>query len=269
MGPTALSTTSLVASAWKAGIIGVSVGPGLMQLIRMPRAMSSGHHQPTQASMAYLDQTYPLHDQVPSLARSHFRAPSNPSVWSSSLTLSSCCCQPIAADDEMAPMADPSGILGTSCSARCLAPTKLTSIVSSSLKGAPGRPAQLNNPWTGPSICDTACSMDRGSRRSTSKASSTATVVGLMSSAVTCAPRSTRICAVAWPIPDAAPDTITLRPAYPSTSSMPFPLSVADRSALSNLPLPTPVGTPTARTGALVAPPCVAPAEAVTPRLRS
>jgi hypothetical protein len=46
-------------------------------------------------------------------------------------------------------------------------PTKLTSIVSSSLNGGPGSPAQANTAATGASTWLTTASMAAGSRRST------------------------------------------------------------------------------------------------------
>ena len=49
-------------------------------------------------------------------------------------------CHPMAADDEIALIAEPSDIFGTNASARWRAPTKLTRIVSHSLEGRPGQP---------------------------------------------------------------------------------------------------------------------------------
>ncbi len=82
-----------------------------------------------------------------------------------------------------------------------------------------GRPAQLNSAFTILPILATASSICAGSRRSVwVKLAKPVTSGFLMSIACTSAPSSTRICAVAAPIPDAAPVTITRLPAYCSTS---------------------------------------------------
>src|SRR5271163_2563185 len=211
--------TSLPIRFWNAGIMAVSVGPGLMQLIRMPCLPSSGYHQPTHASMMYFESASPLHDHFSSCSRNHSTAASKPLVANNSEITGMWPCQPIAAEDEITLIAEPSDIFGTSSSARCRAPTKFTRMVSHSLNGGPGSPAQLKSPSMGPSIEAATCSMFARSRRSMSRARATGTVVGLMSRAVTVAPRSTRIFAVAWPMPDAAPVTTTDFPSYPKTSS--------------------------------------------------
>ena len=95
---------------------------------------------------------------------------------------------------------------------RYRAPTKFTNITSTSENGGPGSPAQLKNAWTGVLTLAAPPSMAALSRRSTSRNSATSTAVGLMSTPITSAPSSARILAVASPIPDAAPVTITCRP---------------------------------------------------------
>ena len=95
---------------------------------------------------------------------------------------------------------------------RCRVPTKLTSITSTSENGGPGSPAQLKKAWTGVLTLAAPATMADLSRRSTSRNSATPTAIGLMSTAITSAPSSARILAVASPIPDAAPVTITCRP---------------------------------------------------------
>jgi uncharacterized membrane protein YphA (DoxX/SURF4 family) len=113
-----------------------------------------------------------------------------------------------------------SGIFGSSPSMSLRAPMKLTIAVWRSLKGGPGRPAQLNTASTGPSICATTESIDAGSRRSSVIDVFTGVDTGLRSSAVTFAPSSCRIRATCSPMPDAAPVTTTSLPSYPRTSSI-------------------------------------------------
>src|SRR5271163_28475 len=228
--------TSLPIRFWNAGIMAVSVGPGLMQLIRMPCLPSSGYHQPTHASMMYFESASPLHDHFSSCSRNHSTAASKPLVANNSEITGMWPCHPIAAEDEMTLIAEPSDIFGTSSSARWRAPTKFTRMVSHSLNGGPGSPAQLNRPSTGPSIEAAACSMLARSRRSMSRARATGTVVGLISRAVTVAPRSTRIFAVAWPMPDAAPVTTTDFPSYPKTSSTTSSLHSAAAQDAASMP---------------------------------
>src|ERR1700704_3483594 len=84
-----------------------------------------------------------------------------------------------------------------------------------------GRPAQLNSAFTILPILATVSSICAGSRGAHwLKLANPDTSGFLMSTACTSAPRSTRICAVAAPIPDAAPVTSTRLPSYCRTSAI-------------------------------------------------
>jgi len=86
--------------------------------------------------------------------------------------------------------------------------------------GGPGSPATLKIASIGPPIASIAAWMESGRRRSTSRLFATETLVGFTSSPITSASMSTRICAVASPMPDADPVTTTRLSLYPSTSSI-------------------------------------------------
>jgi len=72
-----------------------------------------------------------------------------------------------------------------------------------------GTPATLNRQWTGAPIRSSVVSMDDGSPQSVSYDPAHAPSIGAMSRACTSAPASTSIATVAFPMPDAAPVTIT------------------------------------------------------------
>ena len=66
----------------------------------------------------------------------------------------------------MLQIAPPSVMCGTTHEARCRGAAKLTSIVSTSGNGGPGRPAALNSASILPPILSTAAATASGSRRS-------------------------------------------------------------------------------------------------------
>src|SRR5262245_35957232 len=128
------------------------------------------------------------------------------------------CIQPMPAVDAMLAIAAPSTMSGMTASVSCRRPQKFTSITSRS-ENVFGRPAQLNSAFTTWPIRAAVAAICSGSRRSHGvKLARPEASGGLMSIAWTSAPSSTRICAVAAPIPDAAPVTITRLPSYRSTS---------------------------------------------------
>ena len=157
---------SLPTAFSNSGIIGVSVGPGLRQFMRMRRAASGNDRNAVYALIASFERPYAFASSA-GCASHHARAASKSGVASNDSRSSRFAIHAIPAVDAMLAIAlsASSSIFGITCSVNCRSPQKFTSITSRS-ENVFGTPAQLNSMLTTLPIFSTVAAICSGSRRS-------------------------------------------------------------------------------------------------------